>query len=1802
MREACSAIGIYTLFSIRQEKLKKPNFTFFREALEYWSELDVSADFVSFRQKTNLYGYSLSLLLEKRRRILKLLLNRLRKRPKTIAFQSLCGCLLALVRDIRHRFVEYIPVTWKTLMNFIDFGNEEILSCILSTLNSLGKLLWEPLLKHFSKTWDLWKPLTIHKTKQIRALAARSFGYVLRKGAEQDFLTRNIATRLLQEVAFPTQYVNMKSQEMFQCRVDGVCECIMQMLFSPIGKQLSSKSDLVLKTFVEISLVGNEPFSGYAILQQMFVKILREIPESGSRWMWSHLVDVLQTSVHSKGERLSTDNLDCILLILGFCCETDRNHTISMDSIWNAFQFLIVDWTERGVELCGDIFSFCCLFYCFENFLSLLVKDATCLSQFWSHVMEKYVCCAYFPLFLERMIIISSQNQPRLVKKMLSKDSSYWEQFKADPENVFHWQVVLTLWKCYQHEELDIGIETIRQLFTAAIFRLSDHMANDSKLFMSLLDICCIVKDEIILREWESFLERKWNGPLDFSSKWLVARVCAKMLIAGCPLSSLFHQWLQELVFLEDIVDTQILRAVCISIESQGMLCKQLMDASLDIFNNLFKYIYFPCVKKRQAILKLLSTVGRLIEWKNYRVLELILAVEEVPKIATHVSESFLKTQRIIDLLRSKDLRVDENCSVMYILCLETLVWLQYELSPVQSNVYEIWKRLCALCPNTALTAVKQIFSRQLSWSSEGQLQSLEKNEDSSLVVCTQQPNAQSFLLHWMQSKNQKYLQSFLFYYENLSNCKAPELFKQEDKDCLDERMNFSSWHIHLLKLVETTLPESSPIAFYLLRSYFILSIHPKNARMDTSSVQLLERYLSLFLRYYEQQQQQQCSEGIEWKKENFVAIETRLVSLIGAGKGNIPQLALSCLVHCMQSYLSSYETWLNRLQDSKQLNDVYTHFYSALFDSDTNIPKTSESSLSIPKSHLFDMKKLVLHILIDGMLNVNAERDRLETSVLTLLSGFRKVDDIYLVWNVLWQPLLDCCSLGQIEDILEHMKDIPWNTKLSFNRRWEKIQKAIPLDHFSLHNREILLKWCIGCLQEDGDANSKEDRQRLRSVSLHLLSCIIESSLPLSELMTSTIFEWLTNCMFERYQPSDGQTPAWIVTLDKITCDETLTRRILQNEQLSRALVNMLVRFIQYAHQNEETLLYCMSIWKHLWNVAEKGNISFGWLQENSVRNEIWITLANNILRIWNTSTKPKKQRRQWIKKISLLDSLLEMILQYDTHERVTAEIDEQQLQSTFLKLFSLLLEIVGNGYYWKLASSLGEKSKALLVLYIERARMDGQRWLSHHIYSTLPFVLFQVKNNVQDQNVLDKMDKMLLELSNCLAKCLSDSWLNMVLQHLPDMLISTEDERRAQALELIISKLESLIETRSDDKKLDSDICPPPSCITLLLCSWVCFRNMILVDDLSIRNWSGRGLRVVGKCLLAQLENGTSSVRQSCVPPYCEDVIQHLVDTCSRLLLSNSSFGVQHQLMMALGSWVYSWHSMCTSQSNDGVTSISIPSLECFFPMLSDSSLSWFANMVHLQQHRRCRACIQVSRKVDVNPRFTDLLLKFVISWALERCLDSVTSANMDGVVERWYQVLRTLVDKSVHKIAWKDYKRYLERIFRKWTLMKDSTYPTSKKEWNMWIKVGEIFIAFLPKWMDTSDEEMKDSSRETVACHPCRTYMEERVIPFVARILTQLSYSSVVVSVGEKKYSSITPHFADLLIRCLHNVAEPKREKYVNEILLRYLTSQLRSKSQRQRNLARNCFCTLLKYWGTSYVRRISGKNAIFDNCIS
>ncbi|GJD09359.1 E3 UFM1-protein ligase 1 [Galdieria sulphuraria] len=1759
---------------VRQEKLKKPNFTFFREALDYWSELDVSADFVSFRQKTNLYGHSLSLLLAKRRRTVKLLLNRLRKRPRTIAFQSLCGCLLAFVRDIRHRFVEYIPVTWKVLSEFMDFESEEIMSCIFSTLNSLGKILWEPMLKQFPKTWNLWKPFIVHKTSQVRVLAAQCFGFVLRKGIVEDMLP-NMITQIFQEVTVPS-LESIKCREMLQRTVDGVCESFIQILVSPIGKQLLSKSDLVLKTLLQQAFMDNECFacSGFFVLQQLFVKILKQIPYSGTQWLFVHLLDFLKYDLLSN-EVVIVNNIEnksscrfpyfLSICLMGFCCLNDFSHVITIDNIWNAFQSILQMTDIITESYVMDAFSYSCLFYSLENLLLLLAnEDASQLNILWKNDCIYILSFEAYQYFCHNSLYL------------------YWERFKVCPENELYWQVLLAL--CKQHVEIDVGIDVIQQLFTSALSYLSNH-TSEMSLFRSLLDICCEIRNDRMLREWESFLEKYYlkNGQVDSSSKWLMSRVCSKMLISGCSLSSWFHEWIQELVFLEDEVEMQVLRASLISLQTHGVLCKK-TRVSFNLKeiapNHLLKCLLFASIKKRQVVLELLSTIGKWVEWKDCSVFELIFAVENVPKIPTYVSESLLKTQRVIDYLqyqRKGLTSIADSSPVMYVLCFETLTWLRCELSPVQPNIYEIWKHLCRLCPNAVLFAVKQVLSMDLSQITK-EPRTLEEHISS--VMCTEHSQIQNAIFQWIQL-NQKHFKSFIFYYEalksllengqNSNDSKVMEfsdIIESEckEKDWLDERMNFNSWHIQLLKAIEATLPDSEIIALHLLKSFFMIVVGrnaAKNAFAEWS-FKLMERYLSLFLCCHKEQHR--LTTFAEWVKDNYQAIEDRLLSVIVSGKGNTQQLALSCQVRCMQPFLSSYETWLIRLQSSKHFKDVYTHFFAALFQNvSIQMLGTSESSLSIQTSHLVEIKKLVLQILL-GKLNDITEKAKLETNVLTLLSGFREPDDVNLLWRLLWQPLLDCMGLDQVEEVLERIDDIPWNDKLRFSGA---------LVVYTVLKMEMSL-WRV---TKELDINF--------------------------EFMISNIFDWLRNMRstLEAYRPNDGQTPAMLIALDKITSCEPLTFRIMENQHLCECCIELMLKFIRYYRQNEDTLFYCVSIWKHLFSVAQDNNICLSCLEGKSKREEIWLSLTNNIFRIWDTIKRPGKSHSR---KLQSLDALLEMMLQFDYHQSVTTGIDKQ-LQSPFEKLLKHIVSTLGNIHYWKHASHVAEKSKDLMALYIQR--MDGQKWLSHLICSKLAYILFELNTVIlEDHCVIEKVDQMLLELCKCLAEKLSESWLNVVSEHLPDMLCIVNEngkdcieiERRVNALEVVVSNLESLLDLTTEHSVeglfVSNERDCPPSYIPLLLLSYACFRNIVL-EDLSLCILAGRGLKAVGRFLISQLAKNVSDSSMQ-----YDIVLQQLVESCNVLLFSHSSFGIQRVLFMTIGTWVYTWYSICSDSSR---RTIQIPCLECFFPMISSSlsniEESWFANMVHLQLHRRCRACLEISRKVDVCQPFANILMKFAISWTFQRCLESI-NATRNGTMERWYQVMSILVDTSVQKMAWQDYKHFLERILKKWIHMKNCMHPTSKKEWNLWIKLGEIFISSLPKWIelekknrkelylgrDTNDDgDIHESQQSGVVYDPYQNYMEERLIPLIARVLKELSYSSI--SIEEKKYSRITPQFADLLIRALHSLDDSQREKYVNEII-RYLTSQIRSKSQRQRELARNCFCTMLKHWGVSYMRRI------------
>lgn len=173
------------------------SFSNFADTLAQRRELDLTADFTSYRDAVAPYSSSLPLVYHARARLVSISLNALR--PGSQAVESICSCLFALAKDLGpDEFVAYIPRVASTIAELFAKSQDSseylwnpdlALVPAFTALARIMKFVSKKLLQDPESAINAFTPLLTHPHYRVREMSAEATaGYLLRKARMEDDL------------------------------------------------------------------------------------------------------------------------------------------------------------------------------------------------------------------------------------------------------------------------------------------------------------------------------------------------------------------------------------------------------------------------------------------------------------------------------------------------------------------------------------------------------------------------------------------------------------------------------------------------------------------------------------------------------------------------------------------------------------------------------------------------------------------------------------------------------------------------------------------------------------------------------------------------------------------------------------------------------------------------------------------------------------------------------------------------------------------------------------------------------------------------------------------------------------------------------------------------------------------------------------------------------------------------------------------------------------------------------------------------------------------------------------------------------------------------------------------------------------------------------------------------------------------------------------------------------------------------------------------------------------------------------
>eukprot|EP00842_Homolaphlyctis_polyrhiza_P001421 jgi/Hompol1/227/HPOL_000682-RA len=168
----------------RASELSEDVESFFKEALDKWSELNCTANFTLCVRDLQPHAESLMQILYHKKKIAAIIVRHLSV-PQTQAAVPILHLIVALAKDLQEEFYPHFPSLFKAIVAVAaTTSHPQLVEAVFNTMAYLFKYLSKQLIEDIEQTFSLMIPVFRHNKLFVRSFSAESFGFLLRKVRE----------------------------------------------------------------------------------------------------------------------------------------------------------------------------------------------------------------------------------------------------------------------------------------------------------------------------------------------------------------------------------------------------------------------------------------------------------------------------------------------------------------------------------------------------------------------------------------------------------------------------------------------------------------------------------------------------------------------------------------------------------------------------------------------------------------------------------------------------------------------------------------------------------------------------------------------------------------------------------------------------------------------------------------------------------------------------------------------------------------------------------------------------------------------------------------------------------------------------------------------------------------------------------------------------------------------------------------------------------------------------------------------------------------------------------------------------------------------------------------------------------------------------------------------------------------------------------------------------------------------------------------------------------------------------------
>ncbi|KAJ3146142.1 U3 snoRNP protein [Geranomyces variabilis] len=261
------------------------------EGLDRWQEINCTGPFTLFVREVRPFAMSLVMILQQKDTIVAILLKHLAE-PSRLAVEPLLDLTASLARDLQEELYPYFPRICSATLQLLENTELRIAELVFKTLAYLYKHLAAQLKNDIVPTFDLISPFLSHSTSYIRRFAAEAFGSLL---------------RILSRSSTEAVYIHIVDAARTSDN-DSTAEAVGWLFlesFKQVQEKIHSRAPVVLRTLFKVALdkdrEGREKAS--RVLEELFEMLIAHASSESLQPLWEVLLNELDSEAQILGSQ-----------------------------------------------------------------------------------------------------------------------------------------------------------------------------------------------------------------------------------------------------------------------------------------------------------------------------------------------------------------------------------------------------------------------------------------------------------------------------------------------------------------------------------------------------------------------------------------------------------------------------------------------------------------------------------------------------------------------------------------------------------------------------------------------------------------------------------------------------------------------------------------------------------------------------------------------------------------------------------------------------------------------------------------------------------------------------------------------------------------------------------------------------------------------------------------------------------------------------------------------------------------------------------------------------------------------------------------------------------------------------------------------------------------------------------------------------------------------------------------------------------------------------------------------------------